>query len=687
MRRLAIAVAALFSLALGASRPPAAVAGDVPLWMTNVTVGGGESSWHPSSQFLVEWDNALSPSDQIAAVSYRLLDPLGAEVPFSQSRISSPSGFFTTSVPNHPGAYTVEAWLESVAGGQGPLVTAKLRFDDAAPGPARPVAPNGWVAGSVHTPIAIEHPTTPEPISGIAGYAYSIDRAENATPCAGSKLCRAEETDLDGGIADDRFSAPYLQEGVNYVHVVAVSGSGVRSAEVETAPIRIDDGYPQLRLDGISPGWVNRSVTLTATATDLLSGMDPSGPDGPFTAIAVDGATATRRQGPVATAVLSGDGVHRVAYFARDAAGNVADGADQSPPPEMATVRIDETPPRVAFSATQDPADPERIEATVADPLSGPSPDLGTIEIRPAGTAAPFETLPTAVEAGRLVARWDSDSHPPGRYELRATGWDAAGNSATTTRRAGGAEMILSNPLKEPTLLEAGFGGRELVWQRCSRRHGARRCHRQVLADFASRPPTRTVPFGHGVAYAGRARTASGAPAAGVDVSVVEEFAPGAAIGARRTSVRTDAEGFFALRLPPGPSRRISAQFSGDRRLGRSSSDAVSLGVLAAVRLAASASIARIGGKPVSFRGRVVAGDASIPAAGRPVELQFRYPGAAWSEFRTVQSDHAGRFRYPYSFSDDDSRGVRFMFRACSPSQSDWPYEPSCSRPVAVRGR
>ena len=45
-----------------------------------------------------------------------------------------------------------------------------------------------------------------------------------------------------------------------------------------------------------------------------------------------------------------------------------------------------------------------------------------------------------------------------------------------------------------------------------------------------------------------------------------------------------------------------------------------------------------------------------------------------------------GRFRYAYRFSDDDSRGVRFLFRAYVPSQDDWPYEPGGSLPVAVRG-
>jgi hypothetical protein len=51
-----------------------------------------------------------------------------------------------------------------------------------------------------------------------------------------------------------------------------------------------------------------------------------------------------------------------------------------------------------------------------------------------------------------------------------------------------------------------------------------------------------------------------------------------------------------------------------------------------------------------------------------------------------VRADSSGRFRYAYRFSDDDSRGVRFLFCGYVPAQGDWPYEPGGSRPVAVRG-
>ena len=77
---------------------------------------------------------------------------------------------------------------------------------------------------------------------------------------------------------------------------------------------------------------------------------------------------------------------------------------------------------------------------------------------------------------------------------------------------------------------------------------------------------------------------------------------------------------------------------------------------------------------------------ARIPARGLPVQLEFRLPGLPWTQFRTVQSDAAGRFSYPYSFSDDDSGGVRFLFRAFVPATGDWPFVPATSRQVAVTG-
>jgi hypothetical protein len=100
-----------------------------------------------------------------------------------------------------------------------------------------------------------------------------------------------------------------------------------------------------------------------------------------------------------------------------------------------------------------------------------------------------------------------------------------------------------------------------------------------------------------------------------------------------------------------------------------------------------SSTAATVGGRPVVFAGKVEVAGTAIPTGGKSVQLQFRLPGFPWSEFRTIQTDAAGRFHYAYRFADDDSRGVRFEFRAFAPEQSGWPYEPASSRPVAVTGR
>jgi hypothetical protein len=104
------------------------------------------------------------------------------------------------------------------------------------------------------------------------------------------------------------------------------------------------------------------------------------------------------------------------------------------------------------------------------------------------------------------------------------------------------------------------------------------------------------------------------------------------------------------------------------------------------VALRVSARVAKVGGPPLVFRGKVASGGATIPADGKVVQLQFRLPGLPWSEFRSVRTGPNGRFRYAYRFSDDDSRGIRFRFRAFVPAQGGWPYEAGSSRPLVVWG-
>lgn len=167
---------------------------------------------------------------------------------------------------------------------------------------------------------------------------------------------------------------------------------------------------------------------------------------------------------------------------------------------------------------------------------------------------------------------------------------------------------------------------------------------------------------------------------------MVEVFATGAAPRRRDVTLRTGPRGGFSLSLGRGPSRDLAAYFAGTRTLTRANSASAHRGVRTSVVLRASRAVAKVGGRPVVFTGRVLAAGAAGAAAGLPVELQFRYRGAGWSEFRTVETDRRGRFQLPYRFSDDDSRGIRFRFRAYVKGREGWPYEPGTSRPVTVTG-
>jgi hypothetical protein len=679
LRAPALALAALFATAIALAAPTLARATD-GVNLTGLQVEDG-ASWHSSRQFYVQWDPNPPGSQSIVRWGVWGADGSPISPPIFGSDLERWNSV-KVQVPPVPGVYLFGArdWGSPEIG---PEVTVPMYFDDARPGPVGIEAP-GWVAAGAAIPIHLGAPPGPLPISGVRGYAVSIDGAGDGSPCASADHCAAAEIDLPGGVTDDAVTLQAPVEGVSYVHAAAVSGSGMRSPTV-TRPIGVDGTPPQVRLDGAASGWSNGPVRLTAIATDPLSGTVAAGPGGPVTAIEVDGAGAAPTAGATTTAIVAGQGVHEISYWARDAVGNAGDLGGAYGRPGTTKVRIDETDPVVRFLAG-DPADPEQIEATVADALSGPDPTRGSIELRRVGSSVRFLALPTDTRRGRLVARWSSDDFPRGPYEFRATGFDAAGNSTTTTLGERGGAFVLQNPVKREARLAFGFGAGQLVFQRCSRAAGSRRCHRTVVRPFARRPPGRTVPCCHGALVGGRLVDAEGAPLGGQTVEVIESFAAGAHNSSRRTALTTDADGRFSTRLAPGPSREVTAEFSGTGRLTRAGGRQIRLRVRAAVRLRVSTGQVKVGGRPVVFTGRIAHPEAPVPARGLAVQLQFRLPGMPWTEFRTVQSDGFGRFRYPYSFSDDDSAGVRFLFRASVPATGNWPFAPATSRPVAVTG-
>ncbi|HEX3243133.1 MAG TPA: carboxypeptidase-like regulatory domain-containing protein [Solirubrobacterales bacterium] len=679
MRRrgaLLIAIAALALVGPGAAvsasaRPPAPV---------GLEVAGGEEAWHPVNRFYLSWrlpDTGLSLP--IVGTDYLIRNHSGTVI--AEQHFGGPVVRTDFKVPGPPGEYTAEVWLDDLLGA-GAHAAVTLRYDDTSPPSAAARQPGRWLGrADFPFPIQIEHPEGALPVSGIRGYAISVDGSPEGRPCEGPSRCTETETDLRGGIGDDSIPIAELPQGESHVHVVAVSGSGMSSAEVGDTVIRVDRLDPVTRLSGIPDHWTNHSFTATASAADADSGMAGGGA---FTAIRVDGGLPTVADGDSVSATVIGDGVHRIARYAQDAAGNVNDGATRNGVPNLApavtTVGIDREPPRVAFLVARDPADPELIRARVTDALAGPSTARGSIAVRAAGSGDRFQPLPTQVLADGLRARWDSEAYLPGRFEFRATGYDAAGNAGTAD------PMILPNPLKTPTTLSIGFGGETLVWQNCTRKGSGRHCRREAVSELERRPQSRVVPYGRGTLVSGLLRSASGTPVPSTPVRILETLGHGPGARTRIATVGTDSGGRFSIRLPAGPSREISASFAGTRTLTRAATPSLRLGVRSRIRLHVSAAKAKIGGRPIVFSGRVVGGPGEMPADGKALSLQFRLPGIPWTEFRTLRTDRMGRFRYAYRFSDDDSRGARFQFRAFASAQNDWPYEPGSSGPVAVLG-
>ena len=276
-----LVVVAMFAISIAAAK---AATGFQPL---ELSVDGDEESWHAEPGFALRWSNPPG----VAAVHYRLLDPSG-QTSLAEAKIGwAATAIQQLTVPQEPGAYIAEVWLEDSDGNEGTPVTARLRFDEDPPGQVDPQPPGGWIGrNGFPLTLSLSQPPAPQPLSGIRGYAVSIDHASDGEPCADPFICSEDETDLRTGIGGDSLAITELPEGTSYIHAVAVSGSGVRSALAGSAIVRVDKTDPVTRLAAVPEGWSSRPLTLTATATDADSGMTATG-DGPtpFTAIRIDG--------------------------------------------------------------------------------------------------------------------------------------------------------------------------------------------------------------------------------------------------------------------------------------------------------------------------------------------------------------------------------------------------------------
>ncbi len=364
-------------------------------------------------------------------------------------------------------------------------------------------------------------------------------------------------------------------------------------------------------------------------------------------------------------------GVYALSVWLRDEAGNDAPSTSTSVP-----LRFDDVPPAVAFEPGEPgEALPQRVRAQIADEHSGPAG--GEIHYRRLD-GKDWTELPAKFQRGepagtaQLVAALPGDLGP-GTYVFRADALDAAGNAASSTRRADGAEMTVRK------VAPAGVAH--------ARRAEPARAKTRVFARLAWRGRTGTeltVPFRASVALGGRLLNADGAGLAGRSVRVVSRPSRGALGKARIEVVETGSHGGFRLQLPPGTSRRVAVSFAGEERLGEASRRPLRLRVRGGVDFHASPGSLRTG-EAVRFGGRVRTLGAPLPRRGKLVAIQYyEEAAAAWRPVLVTRTDHSGLFRARYRFRYvTGSASIRL--RAMALPEERWPYAPGASRPVTVR--
>jgi hypothetical protein len=382
----------------------------------------------------------------------------------------------------------------------------------------------------------------------------------------------------------------------------------------------------------------------------------------------------------LADRTLPRPGIFTFRVWLRDEAGN----ADSSTAVEL-PMRLDDVPPGIAFESTPDPVDaelPPVVSAKVSDEHSGAA--KGQIAYKRVN-AEHWVELPTKLEegegpnAGRLVAPVPNTLEP-GTYVFRANAEDAAGNTASTTRRADGTEMALRKtpPPVGPSRPAARQGdGARLA-------SGAKTRLFAVLRWRTRRGQSVTVPFGAGVVLSGRLTSAAGAGLAGRRLRVVSRPSHGALARRQVELVRTGPHGGFKLALRAGPSRRLTVSFAGERGLDPARRTPLALRVRGSAILKASPRDLHTG-QTVLLWGRVRTRGAPVPRRGKLVAIQYyESDSRLWRPVLVGRSNHSGRFRARYRFRYITGT-ARIRLRAVALAEERWPYAPGASRPVLVQ--
>jgi len=362
-------------------------------------------------------------------------------------------------------------------------------------------------------------------------------------------------------------------------------------------------------------------------------------------------------------------GTYSLQLWLRDEAGNEAATSAVT-----VSLRLDEVRPQVAFSTE---ASEQQVMADVSDEHSGPAG--GGIFYRRVD-AADWTELPTKLVPGGALGKAHLVAPMPelgyGTFVFRADAIDAAGNSASTILRADGTQMAIRRepppPVAKAKPLPTPPKAKARLFARLRGGHG--------------RGDSLTVPFGAPALLSGRLTRADGAGLAERELRVVSHPSHGALVPIGVQTVRTGEEGGFELRLPPGPSRRVTVTFTGDGGLEPARRPGLELRVRSGVSLRGAPEALQTG-EVVRLSGRVKSAGAPIPRRGKLVAIQYLEQAThRWRPVLVTRSDHHGRYRAHYRFRYvTGSAAIRL--RATALAEERWPYAPGFSPPVTVRVR
>ncbi len=638
----------------------------VPLAPSGLTVAGGED-WRRDNEFTLRFGGQSQGANGAPVVGASVRITGAGEYDHTEYY---PGANLDTiddvSVPAK-GEYTAQVYFRDAAGNESLSSSSSvhLRFDDTVPAPQAPQKANGWISGQELADGYLQgwDPVQSNlvPPSGIAGYRVVVNANSDSDPCSGAgdpRACGGPITEPGQGNLQRLLRSGDLREGVNYVHVVPISGSGMRATDVKHARLKADFTEPETQLAGDGAGrWLNHDANLTLTASDALSGMVDTAEfpfdQPPIVKLTVDGRTTADT--PNVSTTVGGEGIHQLSWCARDLAGNGAGDCGSGGAPAgrgssgAATVRIDKTAPSAAFTDRQDPGDPDQLIAPVSDVLSGVA--SGRISYHPVG-GNDWKHLDTDLEDDQLVARVDSSDLKRGiTYEFRVQASDKAGNTATSTTKQNGQPMRVTGPFRTITsVADLRINGRS-----------------KARIKYGRKPRVR-----------GELLSADGRPVANATVELRSSYFAGAKKRDASNVVTTDARGGFTARLPKGPGRTLIAYYRGDRRYLGVRSAPARVAVKSKVTLKVPNVVDSDGG--LTFKGRLRAKGAKLGKRGKRLEIQVRVGGKWKTVGKSIRTNGRGRFKLRYEFTADYPHAVRYTFRAAVLKERGFPYLPSKSK-------